>query len=512
MSVFYGAFNPTCFGKVFFMQHTSDYISPNLQPIFIDEAFPNMISIDRDKCSWKYIRRNIHHIFYSDKRYPCVGFLNRDEATILYNNALQFKNKNALEIGCWMGWSACHLYAAGVELDVIDPVIQKTEFLDSIVSSLKVCRPILKNPNKVTLNAGSSPEVVTKIATEQQKKWAFIFIDGHHGKQHPLQDAMICEQFAENDAMIFFHDLISPDVAEGLAYLRERGWNTAIYHTAQIMGVAWRGNVTPVAHLPDPFFKWDIPEHLTSFSAASLPKAQKDATSLSQQSSLVEQNMFFNNETLLTILNAPTTELCKAFLSFGSDKVDTHNYSKVYFELFKDLQDKPINILEFGIGSVDGTVRSNMTFRAGYKPGASLRGWKAFFPYAHIYGCDVDPKIMFKEERLLTEVLDITRPERVIELMYNKWRHIEFDIILDDSLHHPPSNYNLMKWMLPKIRPNGFYIIEDIPNQNLFVQEQYKTDPFFQEIAQNFKYQYLSLPLPGGRKSNDNNLFVMQKL
>jgi hypothetical protein len=34
------------------------------------------------------------------------------------------------------------------------------------------------------------------------------------------------------------------------------------YQTAQMLGVAWRGAVVPVAHKPDPSQRWRLPDHL----------------------------------------------------------------------------------------------------------------------------------------------------------------------------------------------------------------------------------------------------------
>ncbi len=68
--------------------------------------------------------------------------------------------------------------------------------------------------------------------------------------------------FAAEDAMILFHDLASPDVARGWEYLRSQGWQTMLYQTMQIMGVAWRGTVQPVEHRPDLTVPWTWPSHL----------------------------------------------------------------------------------------------------------------------------------------------------------------------------------------------------------------------------------------------------------
>ena len=80
-----------------------------------------------------------------------------------------------------------------------------------------------------------------------------------------LEDAMASERFAEADAAIVFHDLVSPDVVQGLDYLKSQGWNTLVYQTMQIMGIAWRGSVTPVDHRPDPEVNWTLPKHLEGY-------------------------------------------------------------------------------------------------------------------------------------------------------------------------------------------------------------------------------------------------------
>lgn len=243
-----------------------DYVSLGFEHVTADPFFPNMILGDVEACPWTYLRREIPHRWYVDRRVPSVGFVSRDEAHILYNTALQFSGKRALEIGCWMGWSACHLALAGVQLDIIDPRLSDRMFFDSVSQSLGAAGVL----SSVTLNPGFSPAAVEDLYGTQGQKWSLIFIDGDHDRPGPLQDAMIAETVAEPDAMILFHDLSSPDVAEGLDYLRQQGWQTLIYQTMQIMGVAWRGQVQPVHHIPDPTVEWQLPDHLKGYAVSGL--------------------------------------------------------------------------------------------------------------------------------------------------------------------------------------------------------------------------------------------------
>ena len=90
-----------------------------------------------------------------------------------------------------------------------------------------------------------------------------------HDAPAPRLDTIACAAHAEADAMILYHDLASPEVAEGLTYLKNEGWQTLVYQTMQIMGVAWRGNVTPIRHTPDPRVQWTLPGHLAGFAVSS---------------------------------------------------------------------------------------------------------------------------------------------------------------------------------------------------------------------------------------------------
>ncbi len=267
---------------------TGDYVSPGLKIILPDAYFPNMIVGDTQTCPWPYLRREIKHNWYVDRRANSVGFLSRDEAHILYNTALQFKGKKALEIGCWLGWSACHLALAGVELDVIDPLLEREDIRQSVIDSIQGALNASGVQTSVTLIPGYSPQKVEELANQFNRKWSLIFIDGEHEEPGPLNDVIVCEQFAEEDAIILFHDLTAPDVAQGLDYLKQRGWQTVVYQTMQIMGAAWRGNVAPAKHQPDPNISWELPAHLQGYNVSSseaINSPTSSQTNQNQQSS-----------------------------------------------------------------------------------------------------------------------------------------------------------------------------------------------------------------------------------
>ena len=242
----------------------NDYVSPGLSIIIPDSAFPNMIVGNTATIRWPWLRRWVEHNWYTDRRNPEVGFASRDEAAILYNSALLFRGKSCLEVGCWRGWSAVHLALGSCSLDIIDPVFADPEFAESVLNSCEGAGV----RGFVTLHTGFSPGAIDELSRATGKKWSLAFIDGDHEGDAPRLDAEAVMRNAADTAMVLFHDLASPAVAAGLNAMRNAGWRTMIYQTMQIMGVAWRGNVEPVAHIPDPKVFWTLPRHLSSYEVS----------------------------------------------------------------------------------------------------------------------------------------------------------------------------------------------------------------------------------------------------
>jgi predicted O-methyltransferase YrrM len=235
----------------------ADYVSPGLDIVVPDDCFPNRIAGDRTAVDWEFLRADHPHAWYCDRRFPGIGLLNRDESHLLYNNAKLFAGGRGLEVGAWVGWSACHIALAGIELDVVDPFFTRAWLKESVECSLAAAGV----RQSVRLHTGYSPGAVAALASDRAP-WSFIFIDGDHEGAAPRLDAEECERYTADDALILFHDLASPHVAAGLDLLADRGWKTMVYDTAQITGVAWRGKVSPASHTPDPAISIPLPAHL----------------------------------------------------------------------------------------------------------------------------------------------------------------------------------------------------------------------------------------------------------
>ena len=163
-------------------------------------------------------------------------------------------------------------------------------------------------------------------------------------------------------------------------------------------------------------------------------------------------------------------KLCNLFNALGSDKCTRHKYGYLYDFLFKEIRYQKLNILEIGLGSVeDKRFKSQMSKR--YTPGASQRAWREYFPNSQIFGADINPDILFQEERIKTYYADITK-NGTLRKMFDEIA-VPLDIFIDDSLHEPGPQKNLFSVAFEKVKPGGFYVVEDIMMQTL-CEEHYQ--------------------------------------
>ena len=156
---------------------------------------------------------------------------------------------------------------------------------------------------------------------------------------------------------------------------------------------------------------------------------------------------------------------------YGSDKGgknNDHNYANYYSEIFFEKKNKIKNFLEIGLGTKNQNFVSNMGSKG--VPLASLRAWRDYFVNANIYGADIDKNILKNEDRIQTYYVDQTDPITIDEL-FKDIGDINFDIILDDGLHHYDANICLFENSINYLKSDGVYIIEDIyhKDQNKFL-------------------------------------------
>jgi SAM-dependent methyltransferase len=153
---------------------------------------------------------------------------------------------------------------------------------------------------------------------------------------------------------------------------------------------------------------------------------------------------------------ASSKELGELFKVNGSDKT-RHEYHWIYGSLLANRR-KVQRILEIGLGTNNVDVMSHME-KTG-RPGASLLAFRDFCPSAHIFGADVDGRVLFQDERITTFEVDQTNEESLDALA--GFLPKDFDLIVDDGLHSPDANVLTLAFGLRLIRPGGWVVIEDI--------------------------------------------------
>lgn len=118
-----------------------------------------------------------------------------------------------------------------------------------------------------------------------------------------------------------------------------------------------------------------------------------------------------------------------------------HGYCRHYAEFLEPLRDKPIRLLEIGVGD-----------------GKSVRVWMDYFthPQAQIIGVDKDPVIQ-SYDRFTFVQADQTKPT---EMRY----HIGgfYDVVIDDGSHTSDGIIPTFEAIWPFVKSGGLYFIEDL--------------------------------------------------
>ena len=206
-----------------------------------------------------------------------------------------------------------------------------------------------------------------------------------------------------------------------------------------------------------------------------------------------------------------STRLCKIMGDYGSDKGHEfinecrHNYTLFYSKLFEGFCEKKLRVFELGLGTNNPYLPSSMGVNG--KPGASLRGWATYFPNAKVYGADIDRDILFEEDRIKTYYCNQLIPEEIKKMWSEKELWEPFDIIVEDGLHEFEANVCFFENSIHKLKPNGYFIIEDIEN----IEEE----SFITKIKEwELKYNdclFKLLKIPSLRNKSDNNVLVVFK-
>jgi hypothetical protein len=122
--------------------------------------------------------------------------------------------------------------------------------------------------------------------------------------------------------------------------------------------------------------------------------------------------------------------------TWDTDKIEPHGYFASYLKLAAELG-PGARILELGVEN-----------------GESLRMWQGLFPLGDIWGVDINPGAIWPEgtTKIVSAQDDMALPDKLTGL---------FDMIVDDASHDGKLTQRSWFLLWDKVRPGGFYVIED---------------------------------------------------
>jgi len=140
--------------------------------------------------------------------------------------------------------------------------------------------------------------------------------------------------------------------------------------------------------------------------------------------------------------------LSRLAIRHGSDKFGGHLYTPIYHRLFQHLRDRPVRLLEIGVGG----------YAVPEAGGSSLRMWAEYFPAGRIVGLDFHPKRLHLSPRV-TIVQGSQNDENLLRGIVAA--HGPFDIVIDDGSHHVAGVLTSFRCLYRLLPPGGVYIVED---------------------------------------------------
>ena len=120
-----------------------------------------------------------------------------------------------------------------------------------------------------------------------------------------------------------------------------------------------------------------------------------------------------------------------------------HNYTELYERLLFERKDDPLKIFEIGIAD-----------------GGSLAMWQEYFPKARIFAVDIFEKRRFDNARVTTLIADQASREQLQAAI--KMSGGDIDVLVDDGGHTMEQQQVSLGFLVPHVRPGGYYIVEDV--------------------------------------------------
>lgn len=170
----------------------------------------------------------------------------------------------------------------------------------------------------------------------------------------------------------------------------------------------------------------------------------------------------------LSTYEIPSCELDKIGRKYNCDKCNTqitnidgnevfipgHNYTEIYESIFKKSKDKPVKILEIGMGNYPSN-------------GNSLRMWCEYFSNIELhiadnnlqnFNCDFE----YDSSKVFFHVLDQSNKEQ-LKTFREKFKLNSFDYIIDDGSHIAEHQILSIQMIFNYLlKDGGIYFIEDL--------------------------------------------------
>jgi hypothetical protein len=147
------------------------------------------------------------------------------------------------------------------------------------------------------------------------------------------------------------------------------------------------------------------------------------------------------------------SELETLFTKYGTDK-GIWGYTPFYENIMGPKRFNVRRVLEIGIcGYRD--IPNNVV-------GASLFVWRDYFPNAQIYGIDNDSKFIFNDQACIHTACCDAYDNHALHNALVGFGGEQFDVIIDDAVHDPAPQINLMNALNPWLIPGGNYFMEDV--------------------------------------------------
>jgi hypothetical protein len=141
--------------------------------------------------------------------------------------------------------------------------------------------------------------------------------------------------------------------------------------------------------------------------------------------------------------------LTAAAIVHGTDKYGYHDYTPNYFRVLGHLRDRPLSLLEIGVGGYADEDRG----------GESLVVWRDFFPQAQVTGLDIQRKSLSLGPRVKVMQGSQIDPALLNQVVAERGR---FDVIIDDGSHRNEHVVESFRLLFPGLAPGGIYLIEDV--------------------------------------------------